>query len=254
MKINGYRLFFAVAGLLAFFAAPVSADEDYTLKAGVCRFVFIGGGEDNLSGGLSRNVLESVADIDERTISSEEIAEILIEEKNAQLVNKQKELEALYGGRDALLYESSDRELDSDIKTEIKKIEDKLAEIDDVRAAIGEIRSDVDAKDFSSVELIISGSGDDDFYELKPGNPSATAEAHGLDLLIFGSVSELEDYYLVEIKIWNNIVGRLVYDWKTAVGYSDVEEEIRAGLDGLRTAVLGRGNGREWRSNPPRTA
>jgi len=231
-------LFFLIAAVNPVF----SVEEENLLRAGVCKIIYTGSAADNLSGGISNSLFETVSDITERRITNEEISAILTSRKQELLKTKRLELEKLYTERDLLLFSSSLEFLLRDLKVKDQLIESKEIEIAQIIEELDRADSDVTEEDFSILPIEMAVPENGNLFDLKPGKPADTAEAYNLDLMIFGFIEELEDYYFIELIVWNNIIGREIGVWKTVLKIGDLKKEVQPGFDELRAILLGR----EW--------
>jgi hypothetical protein len=229
-------LFFTTGNLFA-------EGDNHIIRAGVCKILYTGDGEDNLSGGISNSLYEMVSTLIERRINSEEISAILQVKKKAELDSKILALETLYKEKDLILF--SGKSTDSITRELINKnelIESQKLKITKLQAELEVADADVDEDDFSILPIVTAVPDGGNLFALKPGNPSDTADANNLDIMVYGIIDDVDDYYLIELKIWNSITGRDFGSWKTAVRYNDLQKEIQPGIDEIKTRILGR----EW--------
>lgn len=229
-------MFMSAAGLYAVEEPPV-------LKLGICKINYKGSGPDSISGGISNRLFEVLSILSERRITSEEITEILSTNKQDDLRKKIIELETTISAKDKLVFSGgSPDDIIGDIAEKDELIAALRKEISSLEVELGEEKLQVSEDDFSRIDLVSAVPDDGKFFLMSKGTAADTASDEDLDLIVYGSIEEVDDYYYIEFKVWNNIIGRDIAVWKSAVRYDELEKEIIPGIEELKTAILGR----EW--------
>jgi hypothetical protein len=80
------------------------------------------------------------------------------------------------------------------------------------------------------------------FFLKKPGAVEFSADSYGLDLLIYGTLETVDDYIIISINVWNNLIEKDVIKWQTAARFNEVDKYIDPGIEKILEGIMGR----EW--------
>ncbi len=236
IKIFFFIAIYLITGSLIF----CSETGKITIKAAVCRFEYRNNDSSNLAYGLSAVFLETVAEVMERSVSSEEMAALMSEENKNAVAKKVLEVERLYSQRDEIILSNNTKNIQKQISENNTKLEKAVSELEKLRNDSSQIDSKPDDQIFVVLPMETISPADGLVFKRQPGNISATAEQNDLDLVIYGYIEDIDEYQLLEVRVWNNLISEDILVWKTALSTDDVNAVIEPGLIEVKTAVAGK--------------
>ncbi|HAK44553.1 MAG TPA: hypothetical protein DCO79_01345 [Spirochaeta sp.] len=228
-----------LAVVLLLFIDPVFASDESALKLGVCRFDYLGEREEALASGISSRFFETVSGIRDHKTNPEEIAKILSLEKEELIIQNIISLEKLYSEKDKLIFTVSEDNLSSELEKKNAEIERKKTDIEELKQE-NETSGQNLINESGFIPLDILKPDDGFVFTRIPGAITESAREYGLDFIVYGFLETIDDYEYLEARLWNNILGKDIYIWRTALETENINDLIRPGLKGIKTVLLGR--------------
>jgi hypothetical protein len=87
--------------------------------------------------------------------------------------------------------------------------------------------------------VVIDGPGPARLFEPPAVSAQEFCQANGLDMLVSGSVSEVQGFLRLDIRAWHAEKAGPVFSWREAGSREELYLSLQAGLDGLVEPVLG---------------
>ncbi len=236
MKIHSFAaaVLIIALGAVSAHGDDTFADPRQTWRVGVARFTAVSLSPENsyLSASFPLLIRETLSRIGDHTFTDEETLAY-------KITIVEGERERLLGLRDtALIARDTDfiaGKLDQGVSgtTRVNQLEQSIESLDAL---------DLDAIEVSGKKPVELVSGTDS--PLLPeviGSPSRNAKASDLDLLVFGTIEEIESYLFVDVRLYSYTFGELPM-MSTAFSRERLTESSVAVFDSLIRTVLGR----EW--------
>lgn len=216
---------------------PADPNESYRVAVSVFHGDGLSPDNDYLTRGLPLLLEQTVSALSQHHFDDAELAAYREEIAREAIAAQEETINALLEKRASILFESSDP---------TKQLAASTTELEAARKRLAYLksfdRSKIEVKRTKPVELV-HGSGAEPLVPYPVLSPAATARQMKLQLLVTGSVVQVENYLVVHIEVFNRALDRTVYDFKRAFSTSNVMNAASDASKHIARAVLGRAFG-----------
>lgn len=240
MEFSARKITILFAGIISFFfTAYVFAEDINEITAGVCNFEYKDNPESSISYSLSVSFYEELKNIKIHTLSGAEMTALLTKEKTENFLKLEIELEKLYSEKDEIIFQA-DNDLKEKKRSEIEqKIDEKLRQLEELENEINKIKENISPDDSVLLPFSLKTPDKGLIFERKPGSINESSVSYGLNYIIYGRIIDIEEYQVVEVRLWNNLIQTDTVVWRTALDSSSTAELLKPGINKIKTEVFG---------------
>ena len=230
-------LLLSSVGLYAEETAAITDDKPHW-SVGVSRFKGIDLGEENtyLTMNLPHLILEKIQLCKDHHLSQGEKDGYRRKLLDNLIDSREKELHTLMNERDKIFFSQNRSEKTLQTYNEkLKEIRDQIAKLKNYPL------ENIEVEDKKTVS-VVKKDNNVALLEEMAFSPAYMAQANALDMYIYGSIEKIEDYFFLNVHVWNNILGEHQLEIKDAASRTDMQklgERVSAQI--IRAAI-----GSDW--------